>query len=58
MLEYDVLTIGNHELYAYESAKEIYDNRVRWWVISLVHYRCACRSERSLKEHGRDYDTK
>ena len=30
MLEYDVLTIGNHELYYYGIAKEIYDHRDRW----------------------------
>lgn len=30
MLEYDVLTLGNHELYKYPSARWIYDNRKRW----------------------------
>jgi len=30
MLPYDVLTLGNHELYKYESAKWLYDNRKRW----------------------------
>ncbi|KAK1925880.1 putative vacuolar protein [Papiliotrema laurentii] len=29
-LTYDILTIGNHELYSYASAKEIYDHRERW----------------------------
>ncbi|BEI83281.1 hypothetical protein CcaverHIS002_0311490 [Cutaneotrichosporon cavernicola] len=30
MLEYDVLALGNHELYKYEAAKWIYDRRERW----------------------------
>ncbi|ORY25942.1 vacuolar protein [Naematelia encephala] len=30
MLRYDVATIGNHELYQYESAKQIYDKREEW----------------------------
>ncbi|GMK53759.1 hypothetical protein CspeluHIS016_0103450 [Cutaneotrichosporon spelunceum] len=30
MLDYDVLTLGNHELYKYEAAKWIYDRRDRW----------------------------
>lgn len=29
-LEYDVLALGNHELYQYPSARWIYDNRRRW----------------------------
>jgi hypothetical protein len=29
-LTYDILTIGNHELYSYASAKEIYNHRERW----------------------------
>jgi 2',3'-cyclic-nucleotide 2'-phosphodiesterase (5'-nucleotidase family) len=32
MVDYDVLTIGNHELYKYESAKWLYDNAKRWYV--------------------------
>lgn len=30
MLHYDVLTLGNHELYQYSSAKWLYDNHKRW----------------------------
>jgi 2',3'-cyclic-nucleotide 2'-phosphodiesterase (5'-nucleotidase family) len=30
MLPYDVLALGNHELYKYEAAKWIYDRRERW----------------------------
>jgi 2',3'-cyclic-nucleotide 2'-phosphodiesterase (5'-nucleotidase family) len=30
MLTYDVLTLGNHELYKYEAARWLYDNRKRW----------------------------
>ena len=30
MLPYDVLAIGNHELYKYESAKELYEHKERW----------------------------
>lgn len=29
-LQYDVLTIGNHELYKYESALWIYERRAQW----------------------------
>lgn len=29
MLQYDVMTIGNHELYAYEPARWVYDNKDR-----------------------------
>lgn len=29
---YDLITIGNHELYSYASAKEIYDHPERWLV--------------------------
>lgn len=32
MVEYDIMTIGNHELYRYETAKELYDHRDRWCV--------------------------
>jgi 2',3'-cyclic-nucleotide 2'-phosphodiesterase (5'-nucleotidase family) len=27
---YDIITIGNHELYSYANAKEIYDHPERW----------------------------
>lgn len=30
MLSYDVVAIGNHELYQYYSAKWIYDRREQW----------------------------
>lgn len=30
MLTYDVLAIGNHELYKYEAARWIYDRRDSW----------------------------
>ncbi|CAK9780497.1 unnamed protein product [Cutaneotrichosporon oleaginosum] len=30
MLPYDVLALGNHELYKYEAARWIYDRRERW----------------------------
>lgn len=32
MLQYDIMTIGNHELYAYDSARWIYDNKARLYV--------------------------
>ena len=32
MLQYDILTIGNHELYAYDSARWVYDNKARLYV--------------------------
>lgn len=32
MLQYDVLTIGNHELYRYSVAREIHDHRDQWSV--------------------------
>jgi hypothetical protein len=32
MLQYDVLTIGNHELYAYDSARWVYDNKASLYV--------------------------
>lgn len=31
-MPYDIIAIGNHELYSYASAKEIYDHCERWWV--------------------------
>lgn len=31
-LGYDVLTLGNHELYQYYAARWIYDRRTQWWV--------------------------
>lgn len=30
MLEYDIVTLGNHELYKFEAVKWIYDRRDRW----------------------------
>lgn len=30
-LNYDVLTLGNHELYQYDAARWIYDRREKWW---------------------------
>ncbi|KAK4686880.1 hypothetical protein P7C73_g3242, partial [Tremellales sp. Uapishka_1] len=30
MLEYDILALGNHELYKYKDAKLLYDNRGKW----------------------------
>ena len=27
---YDIITIGNHELYFYANAKEVYDHPERW----------------------------
>jgi len=32
MLQYDILTIGNHELYAYDAARWVYDNKARLYV--------------------------
>jgi len=32
MLQYDILTIGNHELYAYDPARWVYDNKVQLYV--------------------------
>lgn len=29
-LPFDIMAIGNHELYSYASAKEIYDHPERW----------------------------
>jgi 2',3'-cyclic-nucleotide 2'-phosphodiesterase (5'-nucleotidase family) len=37
MLQYDVLTIGNHELYAYDSARWVYDNKARLQVHLCNH---------------------
>ena len=34
MIPYDVVTIGNHELYSYAVTKETHDNVERWWVLS------------------------
>ncbi|GFZ45016.1 hypothetical protein JCM24511_02742 [Saitozyma sp. JCM 24511] len=30
MLDYDILTIGNHEMYQYRAARWIYDNKASW----------------------------
>lgn len=30
MIPYDVITIGNHELYHYADALDIYENHERW----------------------------
>lgn len=30
MIPYDVITIGNHELYHYADALDIYENQARW----------------------------
>lgn len=35
MVQYDVMTIGNHELYAYGPARWVYDNKDRLSVDSL-----------------------
>ena len=32
MVPYDVLAIGNHEMYYWSTVKELYDHRERWWV--------------------------
>lgn len=30
MIQYDVITIGNHELYHYADALDIYEHQERW----------------------------
>ena len=32
MLPYDLLSVGNHELYEYWAAKDVYDHRNDWSV--------------------------
>ena len=33
MLEYDIMTIGNHELYSYDTAKVVYEQAKKLYVL-------------------------
>jgi 2',3'-cyclic-nucleotide 2'-phosphodiesterase (5'-nucleotidase family) len=36
MLEYDIMAIGNHELYSYDVAKVVYEQAKRLYVCPLM----------------------